>query len=287
MAAPHVSGVAALILDLHPEFTHTKVKDRILNTIRPIDALNGKTVTGGVVNAYAALAAGECGDGTVDAGEDCDVGAANGATTCGCQADCTYASAGTSCADGEFCNGEETCDGAGACQAGTAECDDGVGCTDDSCDEVNDTCINAANDAYCPDDGQFCTGIEYCDTITDCDSTGNPCQAEETCNDVNDTCDALACADITDKGTCNEDPNCEWVGHPRNGTCQDIVVCDPAPELCGDGVDNDCDGLTDCADTADCGDDPACTGKTCDTYPDRKSCQAAGCTWSNKDKLCM
>ena len=71
MAAPHVSGVVALILGLHPEFTNTEVKDQIFNTARPIDALNGKTVTGGVVNAYAAVAVGECGDGAVGAGEEC------------------------------------------------------------------------------------------------------------------------------------------------------------------------------------------------------------------------
>lgn len=55
MAAPHVSGVVALILDLHPEWTYAQVRDRIFNTVRPIDALNGKTATGGLVNAYEAL----------------------------------------------------------------------------------------------------------------------------------------------------------------------------------------------------------------------------------------
>jgi len=286
MAAPHVSGVVALILDLHPELTNTEVKDRILNTARPIEALNGNTVTGGVVNAYAALASGVCGDGSVDAGEECDDGGANGLTICGCQTDCNYASTGKSCADSEFCNGEETCDGVGACQPGTAACDDGVGCTDDSCNEVNDTCINTANDTYCPDDGQFCTGVEYCDTFSDCDSTGNPCQAGETCIDSTDTCEALTCAKITDKGTCNEDPNCEWVGHPRNGTCLEVVVCEPAPEVCGDGVDNDCDGMTDCADTADCSGDPSCE-PDCSSYGDRTFCRDAGCNWSNRDKKCL
>jgi hypothetical protein len=151
---------------------------------------------------------------------------------------------------------------------------------------VNDTCFNAANDTYCPDDGLFCTGVMYCDTITGCDSTGNPCQAGDICNDITDTCDALTCADITDKGTCNANPNCEWVGHPRNGTCQDAVICEPAPEVCNDGVDNDCDGMTDCADTNDCSNDLACTGTTCGDYPDKKTCQAGGCTWSNRNKVC-
>jgi subtilisin family serine protease len=60
MATPHVTGVAALIFGLHPEFSNLEVKDLLLNTARPIAALNGKTLTGGVVNAYdAALTAGE------------------------------------------------------------------------------------------------------------------------------------------------------------------------------------------------------------------------------------
>jgi subtilisin family serine protease len=287
MAAPHVSGVAALILDLHPEFTNTEVKDRILNTTRPIDALNGKTVTGGVVNAFAALASGgECGDGTVDAGEECDDGtAANGSTDCGCQSDCTYAPAGTSCADSEFCNGEETCDGAGVCQVGIpVACDDGVGCTDDSCNEDTDTCENVVNDANCLDD-DFCTVYEFCDAVNDCSSAGDPCLEGQTCNEVTDTCDDFSCADITDKGTCNDDPNCEWVGHPRNGSCQDIVACEPSPEVCGDGVDNDCDEMTDCADT-DCSNDPLCVEPDCGSYSDRTSCRTAGCTWNNRYKVC-
>ena len=38
----------------------------------------------------------------------------------------------------------------------------------------------------------------------------------------------------------------------------DVTVFTPAPEVCDDGIDNDFDGLPDCADTADCSADPAC-----------------------------
>jgi len=93
-----------------------------------------------------------------------------------------------------------------------------------------------------------------------------------------------------DKGTCNNDPNCEWVGSPKNGTCQDVVACvpDETPEAtCTDGIDNDCDGMTDCADTADCGADPACQGGSCDTYSDKTSCNAdSACSWNNGAKIC-
>ncbi|MCU7938827.1 MAG: S8 family serine peptidase [gamma proteobacterium symbiont of Bathyaustriella thionipta] len=55
MAAPHVTGIAALLYDSHPDWTPLQVRDRIYNTVRPIDALNGITTTNGVVNAYHAL----------------------------------------------------------------------------------------------------------------------------------------------------------------------------------------------------------------------------------------
>jgi hypothetical protein len=97
------------------------------------------------------------------------------------------------CDDGLFCNGMETCEtGTGTCQAGTPpDCDDGVGCTDDSCDEVNSACVNAPNDANCPDDGLFCTGDEFCDPAADCSSTGDPCPAGSVCNEDTDTCDVV------------------------------------------------------------------------------------------------
>jgi hypothetical protein len=66
-----------------------------------------------------------------------------------------------------FCNGAEICDSAtGTCQAGNPpDCDDGVVCTVDTCDEVNDICVNTPDDSAC-DDGDVCNGIETCDLVT-------------------------------------------------------------------------------------------------------------------------
>ena len=55
MASPHVAGVAALVLSLHPTWTVAQIRDRILQTARPIRALEGVIATGGMVNAAAAV----------------------------------------------------------------------------------------------------------------------------------------------------------------------------------------------------------------------------------------
>jgi thermitase len=55
MATPHVSGVAALVWGNEPNLTAQEVKNRLLTTARPIASMKGKTRTGGMVNAFAAL----------------------------------------------------------------------------------------------------------------------------------------------------------------------------------------------------------------------------------------
>ena len=47
MAAPYVAGAAALYWSAHPEKTALEVKAAILNSTIPLDALNGRTLTGG------------------------------------------------------------------------------------------------------------------------------------------------------------------------------------------------------------------------------------------------
>jgi subtilisin family serine protease len=55
MASPHVAGVAALLWANNTTMTYGNVRDRLLDTARPVPSLAGKSVTGGVVNAAAAL----------------------------------------------------------------------------------------------------------------------------------------------------------------------------------------------------------------------------------------
>jgi lysyl endopeptidase len=68
----------------------------------------------------------------------------------------------------------------------------------------------------------------------------------------------------------------------------DPTPCAPTPEVCTDGVDNDCDGAVDCAD-GDCSGDPACTssctpsGGTCTS---NGQCCSANCKGKPGQKTC-
>jgi subtilase family protein len=55
MATPHVSGVAALIFARDPAMTVAKARAAILSSVDPLPAQRGRTVTGGRLNAAAAL----------------------------------------------------------------------------------------------------------------------------------------------------------------------------------------------------------------------------------------
>jgi len=126
----------------------------------------------------------------------------------------------STCEDGLFCNGVSTCDAFGRCQAGEAvTCADGVGCTLDSCDEVNDVCVHSPDPTIC-DDGMACNGVETCHltldcqpgAFSDCNMNGQPdlceielCNGDPSCadcngNDTPDACDIVA-------GTADENAN--------------------------------------------------------------------------------
>jgi hypothetical protein len=70
------------------------------------------------------------------------------------------------------------------------DCDDGVDCTVDSCNENTDSCDSVPDDGFC-DDGLYCTGVESCDVLLDCQPGVAPCPPD-ICDEVNDTCE-LAC----------------------------------------------------------------------------------------------
>jgi subtilisin family serine protease len=137
------------------------------------------------------------------------------------------------CDDGLSCNGAETCVG-GTCQAGTAvNCNDGVACTTDACNEPGGTCSNTPNNAACSD-GLACNGTETCSATLGCQAG-----TAVSCND-GVACTTDACTEPG--GTCSYTPN--------NAACSDGLFCN---------------GSETCNATLGCqaGTDP-CPGVTCD-----------------------
>lgn len=55
MATPHVSGVAVLLAANEANLTNVELKQRLVSTVKPLASVRGKTVSGGMVNAYNAL----------------------------------------------------------------------------------------------------------------------------------------------------------------------------------------------------------------------------------------
>ena len=135
------------------------------------------------------------------------------------------------CADGIFCNGVEVCDTVVGCRQGEPA-GDGIGCTNDACDEASQTVVSTPDDGRC-DDGLFCNGVERCDPVADC-VAGTPPGDGIGC--TNDLCDESthAVMSVPDDGLCDDGDEC---------TTSD--VCDP---------------VLDCVHVADV--DPACG--TCD-----------------------
>ena len=55
MAAPQVSGLAALVWAAYPALDHYRVKARLLNGVSPLPELDGRSITGGRIDGYQSL----------------------------------------------------------------------------------------------------------------------------------------------------------------------------------------------------------------------------------------
>ena len=79
MSTAFVTGVAALLVSQHPEYTAAQVVQRIDATVKPLPSLAGKVITGGMVDAYQALTTGDSAVQTAILGSD-EFYAAQGST---------------------------------------------------------------------------------------------------------------------------------------------------------------------------------------------------------------
>jgi hypothetical protein len=143
------------------------------------------------------------------------------------------------CDNGEYCDGEETCDPVDDCQPGTDPCDDGVDCTFDYCDVVEEVCSHVPNDWLC-DNGEYCDGTETCDPVEDC-QPGTPLDCDDgvgctvdACNEDTDACDNVPSNGLCDNGVfCDGSEICDPVSDCQPGS-------DPCPaecETCDAGID--------------------------------------------------
>jgi hypothetical protein len=170
----------------------------------------------------------------------------------------------------------------------------------DGIDNDNDGLIDCADRTDCDGYTETCgVGVcqstgSYCDNgtkvILPCNKGTPQENPEVTCTDgLDNDCDGLTdsedqdcgvnCSAIMERNVCRNTAGCEWIGG-KNGICQAAVPCDPTPEICTGGLDEDCDGLIDCADP-DCSADPNCQ-VVCTDIPTQTECLAAGCMWNAK-----
>jgi len=223
---------------------------------------------------------------------------------------CTHVANHGACNDFQYCNGVESCDLVHGCEAGTpVDCNDGVACTVDSCDEVADVCSNSPNHGACSN-GQFCDGVEVCDPDGGCEpgspidcGDGVPCTVD-TCNEAADQCDhAPNHASCSNGEFCDGTEVCDPVNDCQAGTapnCGDGVSCttdacneltdqcDHAPDdaVCSNGQYCDgaetCDPVNDCepGTPVSCDDDVSCTVDTCNEATDQ-------CNHAPNDTVCV
>jgi thermitase len=55
MATPHVSGVAALLVAREPALSPIEIRNRIMQTVKPVSGLKSKVASAGMINAYNVL----------------------------------------------------------------------------------------------------------------------------------------------------------------------------------------------------------------------------------------
>lgn len=189
-----------------------------------------------------------CGNGVVDADEQCDGGAC-------CTADCTFIAAGSECrASAGVCDVAEQCSGTSAacpadgfvtastvCRAAAGPCDVAEACSGSSavCPSdgfvaANNVCRAAAGSCdvaeTCSGSGAACPSDDKAPAGTECRAASGPCDVAEACNGTADSCPADALAGAGS------------VCRAAAGDCDVSEVCDgtttacPADALAGAGT---------------------------------------------------
>jgi hypothetical protein len=80
--------------------------------------------------------------------------------------------AATDCTETTFCKPSATCGPSGTCVYAARDCDDGVACTNDQCNEDAMKCVHAPDDTLCPDT-ELCSPTRGCDAFVYAVGTDN------------------------------------------------------------------------------------------------------------------
>ncbi len=221
MASPHTAGLVALVWSQNPQWTWQRVRDWILLTARPVDSLRGKTVSGAVIDAAAAV--GDCNlNGTPD-WQELSAGTSADCNDNGypdeCELDCNDNLVQDSCdiisGSSADCNANgipDDCEPDCNANALQDDCDIQLGASDDCnangvpdecetgwdqdcngntspdlCDIHNGTSPDCQHNAV-PDECEIASGVS-----PDCTTNGVPDECERDCNEngIADSCDIV------------------------------------------------------------------------------------------------
>ncbi len=195
---------------------------------------------------------------------ECDDG--NGCTSDWCDpaGGCQFTPNEAACNDGDMCTLNDTCS-QGECIAGAGlDCDDGNGCTNDTCNPLLG-CKHTNNSQPC-DDLDPCTMQDQC-VGGMCVGTGAAdCEDDNPC--TTDYCDPMAgCTHVPNTVSCDDGNACTFGDKCQGGTCAagQQVACNDSNPCTDDSCNpesgcvfapnsNACDDLNDCTTDDHCAD---------------------------------
>lgn len=156
-----------------------------LCAVTPDAAKNGQPCGNGFhCSSGACVAPGaECGNGTVEAGEECDFGAANNGPNAGCEKNCKFSCTAGSCVDMNACHEAPTCGDVTVGGQTGHRCVTGANKADGAACGIGSICVAAVcKPSVCGDGFRDPARGEECDdsNVTPLDGCDNKCKFEQT-----------------------------------------------------------------------------------------------------------